>query len=476
MNTATIDAGLEAPEIQGDSLAGFRKDHVLLVALRFDATKLADVRRWLAQLADSLAYVDVVHAFNAAFSKMRRLMRAEPPLSALWTNIALTAEGLELLAPKADVATMDASFLAGAAANANVAGDPMDGSPGDPKTWMIGRRDQHVHALLNVAGDDAGAVRAHADALIAQVKGFATVVVEQRGDVRTAQPGHEHFGFKDGISQPGVRGLDDSGSTPLLWPGEYILGYPRKVTGSNDPDETIVDPVAAWMKNGSYVVFRCLRQDVPGFRKALDNEATRLAALPGYGDMTSTLLGALLVGRWPSGSPVVRSPKNDDGNATNDFTYASDAGGTICPFSAHVRKVNPRDEITEQGSAIRTLEHRILRRGVPYGPDWDAARPESANEPRGLLFICHQSSIRAGFEFLSRNWANSPDAPHDGSGQDLIVGQDGGADRTLTLQRSLAVPTPITIKRFVFAVGALYLFAPSRSALKMVLGDPGAVK
>jgi hypothetical protein len=73
---------------------------------------------------------------------------------------------------------------------------------------------------------------------------------EEVGLVRRDLPGHEHFGFDDGISQPGPRGtlsdIPDDYLTPryidssqsveallyglpgqdLVWPGEFVFGYP----------------------------------------------------------------------------------------------------------------------------------------------------------------------------------------------------------------------------------------------------------
>jgi hypothetical protein len=70
-------------------------------------------------------------------------------------------------------------------------------------------------------------------------------LAEEVGQVRPDPvKGHEHFGYADGVSQPGVRGRIDNGSplTPnadpaghenqgmlgqdLLWPGEFVFGFP----------------------------------------------------------------------------------------------------------------------------------------------------------------------------------------------------------------------------------------------------------
>jgi len=507
---------LDAGEIQGDSLAGFKKDHARLMFVSFDSGKVAQTRAWLAAFADQVACLEAVHGFNLAFKALRRSRHAAS-MSVTWKNIALTFEGIQLLAPDADFSALDPSFKSGAAANAATAGDPSDGSKGDPKTWLIGRPEQHIHAMITIAGDDVQDVAAKTTALTGELAGLMTVVLVQEGNTREKDLGHEHFGFKDGISQPGVRGvvgpngalvterlLDSSDplaadfaapGKPLLWPGAFVLGYPKKIPGAIDLNKTVTDPVPSWMKNGSYSVFRMLRQDVAGFRSAVAEEGQRIAKLPGFAGLSPERLGALIVGRWKSGTPILRSPLADDAaigkdpEASNSFFYTHDTAapkyaatsghasdpphrakadpfGQTCPLGAHIRKVNPRDETTDQGVAARTLDHRILRRGLPYGPDYDAADAASAAQDRGLLFICYQASISSGFEFLARTWANAENAPDGGGGQDLIIGQTGGAIREMFLKDPQGAPQKVTMPRFVTAQGGLYLFAPSRAALK----------
>src|SRR5262249_49096119 len=149
---------------------------------------------------------------------------------------------------------------------------------------------------------------------------------EEQGETRADLPGHEHFGFKDGVSQPGVRGLvsrtpkvyltprllkrPTDGSIefskpgqPLIWPGHFVLGYPFGA-GTDGSRQGPLPLARAWFKNGSFLVFRRLNQNVAGFWVFLAAEATRLAGESGFTGLTAERLGALLVGRWPSGAPV----------------------------------------------------------------------------------------------------------------------------------------------------------------------------
>src|SRR5262249_39365377 len=151
-----------------------------------------------------------------------------------------------------------------------------------------------------------------------------------------------------GVSQPGIRGFASSAPgdylTPrlidpsdplarymakpgqlLVWPGEFVVGYPGQ--DSRDPltpgDKATLGP--AWADNGTFLVFRRLRQDVALFLRFMHEEAVRLAKRPGFEGMSADRLGALLFGRWKSGAPVERSPHEDnpvlaaDSIANNNF-------------------------------------------------------------------------------------------------------------------------------------------------------------
>ena len=89
----------------------------------------------------------------------------------------------------------------------------------------------------------------------------------------------------------------------------------------------------------------------------------------------------------------------DDPERNNDFKFvAGDQSG--CPFAAHIRKMNPRGDQSED--SIRP--HLILRRGIPFGPEVSDAEKTSSttSTERGLLFVCYQSQILQGFSFLQQ--------------------------------------------------------------------------
>ena len=126
-------------------------------------------------------------------------------------------------------------------------------------------------------------------------------------------------------------------------------------------------------RNGSYLVVRQLRQDVPGFWGFVD----RRDAAPRRERATRTArlrLAAKMVGRWPSGAPLALAPEADDPSLAdaNDFGYHElDPRGARCPVGAHIRRSNPRDSLDPRPGSSDSWKinrrHRILRRGREYG-------------------------------------------------------------------------------------------------------------
>jgi Dyp-type peroxidase family len=510
---------LAIDDIQGDGIAGFRKDHVRLVFFQFSDSSISSVKRWLATYADKLATARQVAGFNRVYKSMRLRMRREPvELSVLWRNIAFTSVGLQKLVGDAEVKKfVDPSFVAGAEALSTTIGDPRDGSPGDARNWGIGSGQRVPDGLVILAADAEDDVNREVTALCDEIAAFvASDPRVEVGETRKSLPGHEHFGYKDGISQPGVRGKNPDGSyfTPryldpsdphapyfaapgvaLVWPGEFLLNQPKQKGAGADPLEwRRVTDGPMWATNGSYLVFRRIQQNVAAFNEMVAAIQTALSADPAFSGISQDLVGAMLVGRFTSGCPLMRSVTDNialaqNSYASNQFLFFSDTPefaipptpvippdtfplakadvhGQRCPFGAHIRKVNPRDENTDAGEGSNNLQHRILRRGIPYGPEFNPASPD--NVDRGLLFLCYQASIVNQFQFLMRDWVNGTDAPKPNSGLDPVISPvSGGVFHAVRSDgTTLTVPLP---KPVVTATGAAFLFAPPISGIKKTL-------
>jgi Dyp-type peroxidase family len=510
-------------DIQGNVIPGFNKDHQHFLFFRIRSTRPA--KAWLRDMAPAISTLDDVLAFVRIHRSLRhRFGESEPGLlRATWVNIAFSHAAIGRLVDKSAAdAFGDRSFRQGLAARSGYLGDPTSpDSPGHPSRWVVGGHDNAADILVIAAADDPHDLE---DA-VRLVKGGAEtheleLLFEQRGDT-LPEPlrGHEHFGFKDGISQVAVRGKVSAApgdyiapryfspadsrarmfakpGQVLVWPGQFLLGEPRQ-----DPDDLIAPAAPAtnfpsWARRGSYLVVRRLRQDVPAFWDFVTSTAAKVGLTPEH-------FAAMLVGRWPSGAPLMRGPSADDAAlagdtwANNHFIFDDDTRpsdlrpipgypgdsaaqgradvlGKICPHFAHIRKANPRDTATDLGKPSDTLIRHILRRGIPFGSPLAGVAnpaPEVVGEERGLMFVSYAGTIEDQFEFLTRRWANSPVQPNLG-GHDPIVGQrDQRGDRTRFIDFPSAGGTLRleTDNEWVMPSGGGYFFAPPIGAIAEVL-------
>jgi hypothetical protein len=130
------------------------------------------------------------------------------------------------------------------------------------------------------------------------------------------------------------------------------------------------------------------------------------------------LLAAKILGRWRNGVPLALSPDTDSPargispEQLNNFGYidadgTGDPKGIRCPVGAHIRRVNPRGQpVAGQGlPGGSNNSHRLIRRGLPYGPTYDPGEPYDGIE-RGMLFLFINSNIENQYEFVLRQWVN----------------------------------------------------------------------
>jgi deferrochelatase/peroxidase EfeB len=296
------DRALEFDDIQGNVLGGFNTDVQVLLALTVpQSADFPGAAKWLAAQAASVTVVSEVRA-NREFMKS-----AQPDARATWLCVAVGQRLLKATQP--DVLIRDDAFNGGMLRRApSILGDKSD-----PSKWRVGGPDAPVDVLLVVAANHEKAVADRADQLSesAASAGLVTAYCEtaRRLDDR------EHFGFRDGISQPKVIGDDPDG---VLGPGHFVFGYPKQA-GSN-PFSPVVDPRDI-TDNGSLLVFRRLAQNVRAFRKFCADEAARIS--PQWAGLSADHLAALLVGRWPSGAPVKAGQSKDPGGSPPQITFST---------------------------------------------------------------------------------------------------------------------------------------------------------
>jgi Dyp-type peroxidase family len=437
---------LDLANLQGLVVRGYRLPFAGYLGLHVDDPGRA--RAWLAEL--------LAEVLTAA---------PWPAKPEAGVNVAFSYAGLRALGVgDASLGGFPEDFREGMAARAAALGDTGDSAPA---AWEPGWVEPGVHVLLMISAQTGAALAAHDRRLRERAAAGGTrLVLEQAG---TALPGGaEHFGFADGFGQPAIEGSGvpaqpgqgapvAGGGWRAIRAGEFILGY---------PDEQGVLPAAPapdqLSANGSYLVYRKLRQDVGGFRRALA-EAGRHH--PGGEER----LAAKVVGRWRDGTPVALSPERPDAALAADparvnaFSYADDPAGLRCPVGSHLRRANPRESLRFHGALVN--RHRIIRRGIPYGPPLAPGAQDDGAE-RGVVFMCLQASIARQFEFVQSQWLGDGNAFRLGDDQDVLAGpQDHAGTHKMTIPGH--PPTFLgPLSRLVEVRGGEYLFCPGLNGLR----------
>jgi Dyp-type peroxidase family len=495
---------LPSKDIQGDILAGLikRREHLLF----FDITNAQAFKTFLDGL--ELTSQEVALA-QRDLIKQRKAEGIETVVPTPGLNVAFTFRGLK----KLGVQGIDDTTIKGLEAfRDGMAKRTTKGVLTDPPPagWRILGPGSNVAGVFIVTGSSAAEIANIIALELAPVPGNGWKVLHEEHGVVRPNPvrGHEHFGYADGVSQPGIRGRidEDKALTPnnalgnddqgdpgqdLLWPGEFLFGYSGQ--DRNAKDFTVQGPVQAppvpFMQNGAFLVFRRLAQLVPEFDQAIKVEAAKTGN--GSDAASPTLLGAQMVGRWKSGAAIINAPTADDPQLAegtplvNDFEFGEDRKGLVCPWAAHVRKVYPRDDVlgntaddipddVVDKAEAGTQTHRMVRRGIAFGPELTEKEAKAGksdpDRPRGLLFKSYVTSLEDQFEFVQQTWANNVNFSQPNSGVDPIIGQ-APQQPALFLGAAPFSKDPnkkpkLSMNRFVVMEGGEYFFAPSIAALK----------
>jgi len=457
---------LELHDIQGNILNGYAFDHALYLFLGAASTVAA--RRCLRS---------VVHRVTTA----ERWPSGVRPRTTL--NVAITFTGFTRLGlPRTLLGRFPAAFAQPTRERAKLLGDV---GCSDPALWEDELGTGTAHLLLMVSAqteEELGEAREGLGRLVAEADGELTVVHEQPAHAIPRM--REHFGYADGLSQPDIEGVPRStrrrgastrgDGVPLknlrwrpLKAGEFVLGYP------DEDGQVATEPDPGLVRNGSYMVYRKLYQDVARFRRGLQEAAEQ-------SNLSEELIAAKVVGRWRDGVALELDPDRDPGDLTqveaetvsNDFRYLPhDRRGYACPAGAHIRRTNPRDALGFDG--LLTARHRIVRRGLPYGPPLAPGTTTDDGVDRGLVFVCFNADIERQFEIVQGQWCNDGNAFGLGDDRDYLLANGGGTGKMTIPVRGSWPRFVDTQPDIVVTRGAEYLFAPGIRALhRLASGAP----
>jgi Dyp-type peroxidase family len=377
-------------------------------------------------------------------------------LDSRWVTVAFTWNGLRAVGVnEVSLASFPGEFRQGMAARAEILGTT---GANHPEHWVGGLASPDLHAIVVLFARDVAERERSRRQHERFVSRCAGVEVLSSLDLEAIPPfdhAHEHFGYRDRLSQPAIEGVDAEptpGSGPPIKAGEFFLGYPDE----NGESAGLPQPETLSC-NGSYLAYLQLEEHVGAFRDFLRQH--------GETPEQQELIAAKLMGRWRSGAPLVLAPEKDapelgaDLQRTNDFAYAQmDPYGYACPFGSHIRRMNPRD------TAANMQRRKMIRRGGTYGPLLLEDAPEDGRE-RGIAAFVGCASLVRQFEFAMNVWVNDPNFHELGNERDPFVGtQDGTYDITIPKR-----PIRKQIKglpAFTTVRGGAYFFLPGISALR----------
>jgi Dyp-type peroxidase family len=393
-------------------------------------------------------------------------------------NLAFSAAGLAVLGLSKEVlATFSRPFQEGMTTD-NRARFLVDA----PATWKwsdCASNTNCVHAQLLIYARTQSALDPVVAAETKTLLSLGLTIADQiplRVNLDKDQVRHEHFGFADGISQP----ILVDGEIPVekralheIPVGEVVLG---QINTYNAPAIGPVVPnssnAAQYLKpatmegffdlglNGTYMVFRQLKQDVAKFWNNM--KAASADLVDDQKPATDEWLAQKAVGRTLAGDMLTPTGSADG----NDMTFfASDPTGFGCPITSHVRRANPRDGLAPtqkdtEDMINATNRHRIMRRGRIYGiPIADRYVDDGVD--RGLIFLCMNSEIERQFEFVQHTWLLNPMFGFGYNESDPIL----GSKCPFSIPSKPVRQQPI-IDTFITPVGGGYFFLPSLRALR----------
>jgi deferrochelatase/peroxidase EfeB len=487
-HAASPAAALKLEDIQGLILRGYRMPMVrhLLLKVRVPAAARRTFGRLVSGDEADAPQITTAQNWHVGFEPGPGDNPAEAPRYKpdYCLNLGITWPGLVALEVKDRVPSLSfksfSAFVAGAAQRAALVGDT---GPSAPDNWVGGfgtGNDQvlvTVHAMspeaMTTCSERLSALFAEGDAFEELWRGDGMALMEMQ-DGELVPTTKVHFGYTDGISMTTIRGGPERYKPDHQQPCEPWLF----VLLAEAENYFVPEPRDLGL-NGSFAVFKMIQTDVVGFENFLRSKKDQI---------DPELLAAKMCGRWRNGVPLALSPDTDSPpgglspEQLNNFEYvdadgSGDPRGLRCPVGAHIRRINPRGQpVAGQGRPGGSNNtHRLIRRGMPYGPVYDPTQLYDGIE-RGLLGYFINSNIENQYEFVLSQWVNDSEFAgavrlHPKS-KDPLIGTQDPAESIFVIPRTDGAP-PIRItglSSFITTQAAAYCFLPSVTAIKFIAG------
>jgi deferrochelatase/peroxidase EfeB len=482
----TSKDALDLADIQGFILRGYRmpmvRHFLLTVGNPSNARKL--LGRLVSGDESSAPQITTAEDWHVGFAPGPKDNPADSPRRKpdYCLNVGITWPGMVALEIKNRVPTLSfksfGAFMAGAVDRATRVGDTGQSAPAN---WIgaFAKGDGHVLVTLHALSPDAlTSYSERLSALFAEGGAFREiwrqdgVALMEMKDGKPVPTSKVHFGYTDGISMTTIHGGPERYPPDHQQPCEPWLFVLRE-----DSENYLVPEPRELGQNGSFACFKMVMTDVVGFEKFLQSNKDKI---------DPELLAAKICGRWRNGVPLALSPDTDSPpggipfEQLNNYEYVNadgsgDPKGLRCPVGAHMRRINPRGQpVTGQshpGGSNNT--HRLIRRGMPYGPVYDPAKPYDGIE-RGLLGYFINSSFENQYEFVLSQWVN--DSAFAGAvrlnpkSKDPMIGTQDPAQSIFVIPQADGAPAiNVTgFSTFVTTKAAAYCFLPSITAIKFI--------
>ena len=302
---------LELDDIQGYIIRGYaHMQYSRFVLLQIEDA--AKARGWLNEIAGSVT------------TAMHIPDKRNLPSTCL--NIAFTSPGLSKLGMvKENVQTFNPEFVAGMVTDhrRRILGD-IDSNAPERWNWG-GPTNDTVHIMLMVFGANKNVCLDYYERLtkVYTAKGIKELIPL---DGQTLPKNREHFGFRDGISQPVIKGSGRiAPENDMINAGEFILGYKNEYNVY--PDSPLIAKEQGNMnllpadgegsgkkdlgRNSSYLVMRQMEQDVKSFWTFMNDNTKNEDGSVNRDE--SIKLAAKIMGRWPGGAPITKFPDKEPG-------------------------------------------------------------------------------------------------------------------------------------------------------------------